>query len=131
MINYVDKRHLRYVFKRNNLDTTDVYKMYKSIDSTKTFLIDPKRINLPIITRDQFLDFFKAGNDLGYEKIKESFGTSCYIRVSTPIYNGDFTKMILFVDCCCGSVWGQGYEFFLIKDDDKWRVIEENGTWES
>jgi len=131
MINYVDVRHIKYVLKRNNLDTLDAYVMYKSIDSTKKFRIDQKRIAIPIITREQFLDFFKSDIDEGYDKIRENFGTSCYIRSSTPIFNADYTKMILFIDCFCGSIWGQGYEFFLIKKDGKWSIIEENGTWES
>jgi hypothetical protein len=131
MINSVDLRHLKYVLKRNNLDTLDAYVMYKSIDSSKTFRIDQERIALPIITKEQFLEFFKSDIDEGYDKIREKYGTSCYIRVSTPIFNADYTKMILYIDCFCGSLWGQGYEFILIKKEGEWRVIEENGTWVS
>lgn len=131
LINYVDIRHLKYVLKRNNMDSLEAYSMYRSIDSTKTIKIDQNRISIPVITKDQFSEFFNSGNHEGFEKIKKAYGTSCYIRVSTPIYNADYTKMILFIDYLCGPLWGQGYQFILVKKDGKWRVIDEGGTWES
>ena len=131
MINSVDIGHLKYLLKRNNLDTIDAYIMYKSIDSTKTFKIDQNRTETPVITKEKYSEYFKLSNSDGFKKIKEKYGTSCFIRVSSPIFNKDFTKMILFIDYSCGPLWGQGYEFFLIKKDGKWRVIEESGTWES
>jgi hypothetical protein len=112
-------------------DSIDIDFIYHSIDSTKTFSIDPNKIAIPVITKGQFQEYFKSDIHEGYKTLKKIYGSSCYILVSTPIFNEDFTKLIIFIDYQCGPLWGQGSEFLLIKKDGKWRLIAERGTWVS
>ena len=126
--------HLQYfdlLKKRYFLDTLDASFMYNSIDSVKTFEIDSNRISIPVINKKDMVEFFSSGIYDGYDKINETYGTSCFIRVTRPIFNSNYTKMILFIDYFCGPLWGQGYQYFLIKKDGNWKIIDEGVTWES
>ena len=120
------------IAKRRDLDTVDVNYMYHSIDSSKIFVIDSSRICIPVITKSEFLALFQdSGINKGYERIQKKYGSSCYISVSSPIFNADHSKLILSINYYCGPVLGYGYEFVLRKKMGKWRVIDKEMTWES
>ncbi len=121
--NYVHWKKLR---------SSDAQFMYKSIDSLKTIKIDSNRTQLPVISNSKFQEIFKNSDFYkGYDKVRSLYGTSCFIVVSTPIFNKDFTKALISIDYSCGPTWGQGYEFLLEKRNGKWWVIDEKGTWMS
>ena len=114
----------------NLLDTAEINYMYKSIDSTKTMKIDSARVLIPIISARQLEKIFneKSRKD-GYEVMKQTYGTSCNINVSTPLFNSNFTKVILWIDYRCGWKRGQGYIFILEKRKGLWWLVEDIGTW--
>jgi hypothetical protein len=118
--------------KNRKLDSLDVEFMYHSIDSSKVIVIDSNKICIPVITKSEFTSIFQdSGIYIGYSRIKKKFGTSCYISVSTPIFNSDYSKIVLSINYYCGALWGKGYEFVLEKEHGKWRVIDKSTTWES
>jgi len=47
------------------------------------------------------------------------------------IFNESLTKLILAVDYQCGPEYGEGYIFVLKKENGKWSIINELGTWVS
>jgi hypothetical protein len=118
--------------ERRNLNKEDVDFMYKSIDPTRTFLLDSNRVKLPVMTEKKFSEFFQdSGINKGYERIKRKYGTSCYISVSTPVFNSNYTKVIISISYLCGPMWGNGYEFILEKKNGKWTIMDKYITWES
>jgi hypothetical protein len=120
------------LIRSNTLSSEEAWYMYNSLDSLKAFTIDSSRVILPAITKSEFEKIFND-NDLykGYENVKSKFGTSCYIITSIPIYNSDYSKILLFINYYCGPTWGQGYQFVLHKINGQWRMIDETCTWES
>jgi hypothetical protein len=103
--------------------------MFNSIDSTKEFKIDPARVFISVITINEV---FKNQNlEEGYDKLKKIYGSSCFISVSTPIFNSTYRKAVLFINYYCGPLNAQGYEFTLEKKNGKWKLIDEWGLWVS
>jgi hypothetical protein len=135
MINHFDINSIKYQIQRKNLDSVDANYMYNSIDSTRTFKIDSTRISVPVISNERYKEIFEYKDMEGivesYNKIKKIYGTSCVISVSTPIFNSNCTKAILFLNYICGPKEGQGYEFILENKNGKWKLIDELGIWES
>jgi len=120
------------LIRRNLLNSEEAWFMYNSIDPSKAFNLDSSRVFLPTIDKTQFGKLFDSDDYYeGYEQLKTKYGTSCYITVSTPIFNADYSKILLFINYYCGPTWGQGYQFVLKKKDGHWRLIDESGTWES
>ena len=118
--------------KLRDLDSAEVDYMYRSIDSSKLFLIDSSRVCVPVITKSEFREFFQdSGINKGYKLIEKKYGSSCYVSVSTPVFNADYSKIILSVNYYCGPSWGYGYEFVLKKKKGKWRLIDQGITWQS
>jgi hypothetical protein len=118
--------------QRRNLNKEDVDFMYKSIDHTNTFLIDSNRVKIPVMTETIFLELFQdSGINKGYERIKRRYGTSCYISVSNPVFNSNYTKVIISLSYLCGPMWGNGYEFILEKKKGKWTIVDKTITWVS
>jgi hypothetical protein len=116
--------------KQRGLDSVDVDFMYHSIDSSKIIVIDSNRVCIPVITKATFNALFQdSGINIGYDRIKKKYGTSCYISVSTPVFNSDYSKIVLAINYYCGPLWGNGFEFILRKKDGKWILIEKYRTW--
>ena len=114
------------------IDSIEAKFMYSKIDSSIVYNLEPSLISKPLLSKDKYDDLFvKNDLDSGYLEIRERYGTSCLIKVGTPSFNKDYTKLILAVDYYCGSLYGQGYIFILEKRNNKWRIIRELGTWES
>jgi hypothetical protein len=127
-----DKSSFNYYVHWKKMDSLDAQFMFNAIDSLKTLKLDSKRTELPVINKSKFLKLFKDKDIYeGYNNVRSIYGTSCFIVVSTPIFNEDFTKVLISIDYTCGPTWGQGYEFLLEKRNGKWWLIDEKGTWES
>lgn len=126
---YYDSRIFDDMIKKGRLDYADAEYMYKSIDSTRIITIDSSRVVIPVLMETQFIRVFRRNRDKGYDVIKNRFGTSCFIQVSTPVFNSSFTKGILSIDYNCGPKGGQGYLFILEKRNGMWWLIEDMGTW--
>ena len=119
------------MIERNLIDSMDADYMYSIIDSSLILNIDSNLISKPTLTKQYLDSLFDNDIDYAYDFIEKRFGTSCFIRVGTPIFNKTKTRLILAVDYYCGPLYGQGYIFILKKENDKWMIIEELGTWES
>jgi hypothetical protein len=115
---------------RRNLNKTEVDFMYQAIDSSKIEIIDSSKVKIPVLTKAIFLELFQdSGINVGYQRIKKRYGTSCYVSVSTPIFNSNFTKVIISIDKFCGPLWGNGYEFVLEKKKGIWTIVDKSITW--
>lgn len=115
-----------------NLDSLDAAFMYNSIDSTKVIILDSTKLIIPVISRLEFNTIFNDSDlDVGYDKLFEKYGSSCFIQVSTPIFNSDCTKMIISISYMCGPLWGYGSLLVLEKKHGNWRIIDDYETWVS
>ncbi len=130
LIDY-SKHFFNAMIEREILTTIDADYMYSSIDSSLIMKVDPKFISKSTLNKKTLDDLFKKDYDYAYEYLTDHFGTSCFIKVGTPIFNKAHTRLILAVDYYCGPLNGQGYIFILKKENAKWMIIEELGTWES
>ena len=119
------------MIERKLIDSIDANYMYSSIDSSLVIVIDSNVISKPTLSKRDLDSLFEQDIDLAYEYLDKRYGTSCFIKVGTPIFNQSYTKLILAVDYFCGPLNGQGYIFILKKENNKWMIIEEMGTWES
>ena len=119
------------MIERKLIDSIDANFMYSNIDSNIVISIDSNLISKPTLTKQNLDNLFEKDIDYAYDYLEKRFGTSCFIRVGTPVFNKDKTRLILAVDYYCGPLYGQGYIFILKKEKDKWMIIEELGTWES
>lgn len=131
---YYDKSFFDNLIYSNKIDSSEAAYMYRSIDSLKVYLIDSSKTNLHLIPYSKFVKVFKKykGNmDKAYDVIKKLYGSSCFIRVSTPIFNSNCTKVIMSIDHCCGSLVGGGVLYIMGKKDGKWILINERGRWVS
>jgi len=127
-----DTNLFNYYVRWNRLDSADAAYMFQSIDSTKTFKIDPDRVLLPVLSKNKFAKIFQE-KDIheGYKRIRSEYGTSCFVIVSTPIFSKNYTKVLISIDYQCGPTWGQGYQFLMEKRNGLWWLVDYHGTWES
>jgi hypothetical protein len=105
------------MIERNLIDSMDADYMYSIIDSSLILNIDSNLISKPTITKQYLDSLFDKDIDYAYDFIEKRFGTSCFIRVRTPIFNKTKTRLILAVDYYCGPLYGQGYIFILKKGE--------------
>jgi hypothetical protein len=115
-----------------NLDSSEATFMYNSIDTTKILILDSTKVVIPVISKSKFNEIFRT-NDLllSYQKLRERYGSSCFLQVSTPVFNSGYTKAIVEISYMCGPLHGYGSAFVLEKKEGKWRVIDEWETWVS
>jgi hypothetical protein len=111
------------------IDSLDVNYIYDHIDSAKTYHLDSSKIIKPLISEQQKLLLFKTDFKAGYKYLKDKFGSSCFMNVSCPLFNKDFTTVIIYVEYCCGPLNGQGSIIILHKKDNKWIISDKLGTW--
>ncbi|WP_289056033.1 hypothetical protein [Carboxylicivirga marina] len=114
-----------------SLSRSDSEYMISSTDASKTFIIDSCKVSKEVTSKAYLDTIFDSDSDFAYDRIKQEFGTSCFIRVSTPIFNRTMDKLVLAVDYYCGYLCGQGLVLVLEKKAGKWMIIDERGTWES
>ncbi len=115
----------------NILTNSEAEYMYTSMDSALVVSIDSTLVSKPTLTKSEIDSLFDYDIDYAYQYFEKTYGTSCFMRVSTPLFNQDRTKLLLSIDYFCGPLYGRGYVFILNKKDDKWMIVEELGTWES
>lgn len=114
------------------IDSVEAKYMYNSIDSNNIFNLKQELLSKPIIGKS-FLDSLFTNNyiDIVYNKIKKQFGTSCFLKIGTPIYNPKQTMVLLPVNMYCGEIIGSGHIFLLRKNKNKWIIIKDYGAWVS
>lgn len=137
--------------KRKNLDSIDAKYMYNTIDSTRVFKLDPEKVIISVITEIKFEEIFRNDDSLmdgfkilradynhnklkeAYNKLEKTYGSGCFISVSTPIFNSSYTKAILFINYCCEpNTRGRnscGSQLILEKEKGKWRLIDDDLRW--
>lgn len=130
ILNY-SKFFLNAIIKRNLIDSMDADYMYSIIDSSLILNIDSNLISKPTLTKQYLDSLFHKDIYYAYDFLEKRFGASSFIRVGTPVFNKTKTALILAVNYYCGALCGQGYIFILKKENDKWMIIQELGTWKS
>jgi hypothetical protein len=126
------KELFKLLTKRNLIDITDANYMYGSIDSTVTINIDSTKITKSVLAREKIeLLMRKNGLDTTFHYFYKKYGSSCFIKVSTPIFNKEFTKALIAVDYYCGPLNGAGYNILLENIRGKWSIIFEYSKWVS
>ena len=131
---FYDKNTFDYLIYSDKLDSTEGEFMYDSIDSSKIVMIDSSKIFLRVIPNSKFKEILKKhrGNLREfYNIIEEIYGSSCFIKVSTPIFNSNYSKVIISIDYSCGPLAGGGQDYILEKKNGKWMLINESGRWVS
>lgn len=129
---YYDSFTFDFLVMQEILDSAEAKYMYASIDTTRIITIEPSKISLPLISASRIQELFSGRNrDMGYETIKRTYGTRCFIKASTPVFNSDFTIVVISIDYQCGFLYGEGYQFIMKKKDGKWVISKEKGTWVS
>lgn len=129
---YYDIDFFQTLTEKKIVDPSEAENMYHSIDSTIVLKVDSSRVEVPTISKLKFKEiFYNQDQSVSYETLKNLYNKSCFIMVSTPVFNSKYSKAILSVSYCCGPRQGEGFEFILEKKDGKWKLIEETGTWES
>jgi hypothetical protein len=85
---------------------------------------------VPVISARELNHLFDGRNRKdSYKVMKQTYGTSCIIKASTPLFNSTYTKVILWIDYQCGWKHGQGRVAILEKRKGKWWLIEDITTW--
>jgi hypothetical protein len=114
------------------IDSIDADYMFSKIDSTLIYRIDLMKVSKSVISRNSLnLILKKKDLDTAYRFIDNKYGSSCFIRISTPIFNKEFTKAVIAVDYNCGPLNGSGFDILLEKRKGKWLIINESCTWAS
>lgn len=108
-IDFFPKEFFSVMTARNLINYSDAEYMFSTIDSSVTYKVDSTKFSKRCPAREN----------------------KCFLKVSTPIFNMEFTKAILAVDYYCGPINGSGYNIVLEKLKDKWVIIYEYGTWKS
>ena len=124
---YYNHNSFCYLTYNEQLDSMDVKFMYESIDSTKTFLIDPNRVQLRIIPAETVYEIlrksegdFQEADDI----IEKKFGSRNFIRVSTPIYNSNYSRIIITVTSHAGPKSSLGETFVMKKQNNVWKTVK-------
>jgi hypothetical protein len=113
-----------------SLDSIDIKYIYNSIDSTRKIQIDSNRVIIPVINQIRYEElFYNKDRWKVFTQLKKIYGSSCIITVSTPLFNANFNKAVLFIDCICGHLNGGGSCLILEKKNGRWVIIKEEQTW--
>jgi hypothetical protein len=111
----------------NQLDSIDAHFMYQSIDSTKSILLDSTKINLYLIPESKIIEIFKTNLwdlEKAHKEIERIYGSKCFLEVSTPIFNSNFSKVLLTLESNCDSVIEEQNNCFILeKKDGKWKQV--------
>ncbi len=105
--------------------------MYASMDTTQVISVDSTLISKPTMSKSDIDKLFDYDIDYAYQYFEKKYGTSCFLRIATPLFNKNKTKLVLSIDYFCGPLYGHGYIFILNKVKGKWMIVEELGTWQS
>jgi hypothetical protein len=102
--------------------------MYKSIDSTKTIFVDQKRTNLRVIPwenvskilRNRDGDFKEADNI-----IEKTYGARNFIIVSVPIFNADYSSVVITIKTHITYEDIEGITYVMKKKKQNWKILKE------
>ena len=118
---YYARWKFNYLVLSNKLDKKDIDYMYNSIDSTKIIILDPNRTSLHVIPYESVFKIFrnsevdfKAADD----SIQKLYGARKFIIVSTPIFNKDFTSLIITIKTHQENVPDETY----VMHKKKWKL---------
>lgn len=126
---YYDNNTFDYFILSNQLDSSEAKFMYSSIDSTIIIKIDSTRTDLRLIQQDKMVEIFNRKTEYysdKWEEFRKIYGSGCFIRISTPVFNLNYTKMIISIQKNCGPPDGVDYAFILEKSNGNWRIMNYN-----
>lgn len=113
--------------ERKQLDSADADFMLHSIDSTKRFLLDSTRTNLRLVPESKIIEIYRSHKETFMERHQELerlYGSKCFLEVATPIFNSDFTKVLLTLECKGDTtISGPCNKYIYEKKDGKWKQV--------
>lgn len=129
---YYNSIILELMRESHQIDSIDANYMYNSIDSSKILSIDSTKLNIKVVSHDSIIQIFKDKKIDYFEKekrIKEKFGSNCIMRISSPVFNSNYTKILITIIYNCSSD-GDEFRFVLEKKDGNWIIIDREEVWE-
>jgi hypothetical protein len=127
---YLDKAFLDYLVKEGKLDKGTADNLFEQVDSTKTLELNQNELPQRTIRETELKQIFDGGRG-AYGKLESDFGTSCFVKLSYPVFNKDRSILIFSLDRTCGPLNGDGTIYFMKKIEGKWTLIDEQETWAS
>jgi hypothetical protein len=122
---YYDRWTFNYLVISHKLDKKDIDYMYNSIDSTKTIILDPNRTNLNVIPYESVFKILRNNSgdfEAADDSIQQAYGARKFIIVSTPIFNEDFTSIIITI---ITHELGESDETYVMtKKNGKWKIVK-------
>ncbi len=83
-----------------------------------------------LISEEELNQIFQS--EKGWDAFNERYpDSSGIIQISRAGFNTNQTQAILYYSYQRGAVWGEGYLFFLTRDEGEWRVKEQVSLWVS
>lgn len=107
-----DRDMFNLLISENILDSSETEFMYLSIDSTQTILIDSSKVVNQIVVSESITEKFynhKTWYSI-FKEIERKYGTPKFLVTSPPVFNSDFTKVIIAVDLHYSMVFGICYK---------------------
>lgn len=118
---YVDKKLLR-------LD--EVNSMYAAIDSSKALNFEANHLAMKGVSSDSLSIFFiglrKKGALRGeiYQNLKNWYGRSTVLQISSPVFSKDSTKLLVLIKLNSNSK-SLIYKYLLESKLEKWRIVNK------
>jgi hypothetical protein len=128
---YYNSYKFDYLVFSDQLDTLDAKFMYQWIDSTRTFIIDQTRTSLRIIPAEEVYAIFKNSKGNIQEAddiIEKTFGSRNFIRVSTPIFNSNYSRIIISVSSHNGKQSSLCDTYVMKKRNKDWKIVKGSKT---
>jgi hypothetical protein len=124
---YYDNWTYTYWEISKRLESNEIEYLYRSIDSTKTLIIDSLRIKKKIIPSEKLFEIvhkFKNNLSQAYQTINDLYGSSNFIEVSTPIYTSNFNKTVISIVTHSEQKQSKIDTYILGKTNRSWTVIK-------
>jgi len=129
--NGVSKEMFDRLAEKNFLSKDDARFMIEHVD-TSSIYIDITKIDVKYMHESKWRNMVdKMDLDSAYQSLRDELKVYKFIRISTPIFSEDRSKVFLFVDEHCGGLCGQGHQVLLVRRNGKWRILFDWGTWVS
>jgi hypothetical protein len=122
---YYDRWTFKYLVISERLDSNDIDGMYKSIDSTKNFIIDQNKMGLRVIPWDKVsISLRNQDGDFTDDEIEKTYGARNFIIVSTPIFNADYTSLVITIKQHHGDEDLSGIMYVMRKRGESWKIAK-------
>jgi len=122
---YYNRWTFKYLVLSDKLDSNDVDFMYKSIDSTKNFTLDQNKIGLHVIPWCKVSKMLRnSEGDLTDDIIEKTYGARNFVIVSTPIFNSEFSSLIITIKQHHGDVDLSGITYVMRKRGENWKIVK-------